>query len=68
LKAFLFDEAKNYEKLEVIFVPGVDPEITFFDVEDKEVLREKIAQHDSETMHKMLTSKGIKKKLVEGPL
>jgi len=65
LKAFLFNEAKNYENLEVKYIPGVDPVIMFYNAADKVVETQKIAQHDSQGMDKLLTSMGIKKKLKE---
>jgi len=62
LKAFLFNEAKNYENLEVKYIAGLDPKIMFYNADDVVVDTQKISHHDTASMHELLTSKGIKKK------
>jgi len=56
------NEAKNYENLEVKFIPGADPKIIFFDADGNKLEEMKISQMDTPSMDQLLASKGIYKK------
>jgi len=61
LKAFVIDEAKNYENLEVKFIPGADPKIMFFSADGEKLQEMGISHMDTPSLHELLASKGIRK-------
>jgi len=62
LKAFVMNEAKHYENLEVKFIPGADPKIFFYDAKGNKLSEMGISHMDTPSLHELLASKGIHKK------
>jgi len=62
----LFEESQKYENLVVQYIPGIDPVIMFYDAEDTVVEKMSISKENKETMHELLTSKGINLKPEKG--
>jgi len=65
LKAFVLNEAKNYENLEVKFISGVDPKIIFFDADGEKLEEMKIGHLSVPALHELLATKGIHKRKEE---
>jgi len=58
----VLNEAKNYDNLEVKFVPGADPKIIFYDADGNQLTQMGIASMDTQSLHQLLATKGIHRK------
>jgi len=61
LRNFLQKQAILYPKVEVKYIPGVDPRVVFLNSNGDEVERQTIAHLDETQLHTMLESKGFQK-------
>ncbi|CAG5011097.1 unnamed protein product [Parnassius apollo] len=62
VKKFVMEDAPNYEKLDVKFITGAEPEIIFLDESDNELERLRISHLSRSECNELIQSKGFSKR------
>ncbi|XP_068629994.1 selenoprotein M-like [Battus philenor] len=62
VKRFIFEDAPNYERLEVKFITGADPELILLNDGDQELERLPLAHLSRSECNELIQSKGFTKK------